>query len=122
LPDVYQGDELWTFDLVDPDNRRPVDWELRRLVLAELAGGAAPTRETAKLYVIWKTLALRERRPELFEGSYEPLDAGPDVCAFVRGGAVLVAVPLRPGASFEPPPGLTDVLDGAELGVWLLER
>jgi (1->4)-alpha-D-glucan 1-alpha-D-glucosylmutase len=122
LPDVYQGDELWTFDLVDPDNRRLVDWELRRLLLAELAGGAVPTPETAKLYVIWKTLALRARRPELFEGAYEPLDAGPDVCAFVRGGAVLVAVPLRPGASFEPPPGLTDVLDGADLGVWLLER
>jgi (1->4)-alpha-D-glucan 1-alpha-D-glucosylmutase len=122
LPDVYQGDELWTFDLVDPDNRRPVDWELRRRLRAELAGGAAPTPETAKLYVIWKTLALRRRRPELFEDSYEPLDAGPEVCAFVRGGAVLVAVPLRPGASFEPPSGFTDVLEGADLGVWLLER
>jgi (1->4)-alpha-D-glucan 1-alpha-D-glucosylmutase len=122
LPDVYQGDELWTFDLVDPDNRRLVDWELRRRLLAELAGGAAPTPETAKLYVIWKTLAVRRRRPELFVGSYEPLDAGPEVCAFVRGGAVLVAVPLRPGASFEPPSGFTDVFEGADLGVWLLER
>jgi (1->4)-alpha-D-glucan 1-alpha-D-glucosylmutase len=122
LPDVYQGDELWTFDLVDPDNRRLVDWELRRRLLAELGGGAAPAPETAKLYVIWKTLALRRRRPELFEGSYEPIDAGPDVCAFVCGGAVLVAVPLRPGASFEPPSGFNDVLEGADLGVWLLER
>jgi (1->4)-alpha-D-glucan 1-alpha-D-glucosylmutase len=122
VPDVYQGDELWTFDLVDPDNRRPVDWERCRRLLGELADGAAPTRETAKLYLIWKTLALRARRPELFEGSYEPLDAGPDVCAFTRGGDVLVAVALRPGATFEPPAGFTDVLDGADLGVWLLER
>jgi (1->4)-alpha-D-glucan 1-alpha-D-glucosylmutase len=121
VPDVYQGDELWTFDLVDPDNRRPVDWELRRRLLGELKGGAAPTRETAKLYVIWKALGLRARRPELFEGSYEPLDAGPDVCAFTRGGDLLVAVPLRPAASFEPPPGYSDVIEGADLGVRLLE-
>jgi (1->4)-alpha-D-glucan 1-alpha-D-glucosylmutase len=122
LPDVYQGDELWNLSLVDPDNRRPVDWGLRRRVLSRLVAGARPTPETAKLYLTWKTLQLRARRPDAFsEGTYEPLEAGPDVCAFTRGGEVLVAVELRPEARFEPPAGFRDVL-GPELGVWLYER
>jgi (1->4)-alpha-D-glucan 1-alpha-D-glucosylmutase len=119
---VYQGDELLSLSLVDPDNRRPVDWELRRRLLGELQAGAAPTRETAKLYVIWKTLALRARRAEAFAGSYEPCDAGEGLCAFTRGGQILVAVPVRPGAAFTPPAGYRDALEGADLGVWLLER
>ncbi len=49
VPDIYQGDELVSLNLVDPDNRRPVDWELRRRLLGELAAGAPPTPETAKL-------------------------------------------------------------------------
>jgi len=123
IPDLYQGDELWTFDLVDPDNRRPVDWQLRRDLLGGLRAGARPTRETAKLYLTWKALQLRERRPELFAGSYAPVDASPDAFAFTRGDReLLVAVPLRPGAQFEPPPGFRDALAGAELGVWLFER
>jgi hypothetical protein len=52
----------------------------------------------------------------VFDGAYEPLDAGPDVCAFTRGGELVVAVPLRPDARFEPPPGARDVLGGAGLG------
>src|SRR3954447_2172745 len=46
LPDVYQGDELWALSLVDPDNRRPVDWAARRAALHALRGGEPPTRET----------------------------------------------------------------------------
>ena len=121
VPDIYQGDELPSLNLVDPDNRRPVDWDLRRRLLAELAGGARPRPETAKLYLIWKALALRSRRPEAFAGAYEPYDAGEAICAFTRGESVLVAVPTRPGAAFEPPAGYRDVLEGAGLGVWLLE-
>jgi (1->4)-alpha-D-glucan 1-alpha-D-glucosylmutase len=120
VPDVYQGDELWNLSLVDPDNRRPVDWEERRCALAELKAGAPPTRQTAKLFLIWKTLELRARSSDAFAGAYEPVKAE-DVCAFTRGGEVLVAVPLRPGARFEPPDGWQDAL-GADLGVWLLER
>ena len=73
VPDVYQGDELWNYSLVDPDNRRPVDWPERRRALAELQAGAPPTRATAKLFLIWKTLQLRSRRPEVFAGDYEPV-------------------------------------------------
>jgi (1->4)-alpha-D-glucan 1-alpha-D-glucosylmutase len=80
---------------VDPDNRRPVDWPARRAALDELRAGAAPTRETAKLHVVWRALDLRARRPEAFDGSYTPIPAGDDVCAFLRGDDVLVAVALR---------------------------
>jgi (1->4)-alpha-D-glucan 1-alpha-D-glucosylmutase len=122
VPDIYQGDELWSLNLVDPDNRRSVDWESRRELLLELIEGAAPTRETAKLYVIWKTLQLRARRADAFApGSYEPVEAGAGICAFMRGGTILVAVPITPAARFTPPEGFVDLL-GADLGIWLLER
>jgi (1->4)-alpha-D-glucan 1-alpha-D-glucosylmutase len=121
VPDLYQGDELESIALVDPDNRRAVDWERRRRALARLRAGERPTPGTAKLFLVLRALELRARRPEAFEGDYEPVEAGPDVCAFVRGGEVLVAVPLRPGARFEPPAGWRDAL-GADLPVALLER
>jgi (1->4)-alpha-D-glucan 1-alpha-D-glucosylmutase len=95
LPDVYQGDEDWDLSLVDPDNRRPVDWEARRRALDELRAGAPPTRRTAKLALVSRVLDLRRRRPDAFLGAYRPLEAGPDVCAYARAGEVLVAVPLR---------------------------
>jgi (1->4)-alpha-D-glucan 1-alpha-D-glucosylmutase len=101
IPDVYQGDELWDLSLVDPDNRRPVDWAARREALAAVRGGAAPTRETLKLHLIHRALELRGRRPDAFgrEGAYRPVEAGEDVCAFVRGDAVLAVAPLRAGTS-----------------------
>jgi (1->4)-alpha-D-glucan 1-alpha-D-glucosylmutase len=105
VPDIYQGDELWNLSLVDPDNRRPVDWALRRRLLA-----SAPSRESAKLHLIRRTLALRAEHPDAFAGTYEPVDAGPAVCAYLRGGQVLVAVPVRDGAQFEAPSGFEDVL------------
>ena len=119
LPDIYNGDELLDLSLVDPDNRRPVDWDARRSALAALREGAEPTRETMKLHVISRALALRARRPEAFEGAYTPLDAGPDVCAFTRGdGEVLVVVALRepePGAVIDVPEGTyRNVLTGEE--------
>jgi (1->4)-alpha-D-glucan 1-alpha-D-glucosylmutase len=97
VPDVYQGDELLTYSLVDPDNRRPVDWAQRRGLLdAVRAGGTVPP-EAAKLALVHRLLALRARRPEAFAGEYVALEAGPATCAFVRGGDVLVAVAVRPG-------------------------
>jgi len=95
MPDVYQGDELWALSLVDPDNRRPVDWAARRAALDALRGGQPPTRETAKLHLVWRLLDLRRRRPDAFAGAYTPVPAGEDVCAFLRGDDVLVAVALR---------------------------
>ena len=98
VPDVYQGDELVALSLVDPDNRRPVDWARRRELLAELAGGARPAgRDARKLWLTRELLGLRARRPEAFAGSYTPLDAGPDAVAFLRGDDIAVALPLRAG-------------------------
>jgi (1->4)-alpha-D-glucan 1-alpha-D-glucosylmutase len=99
MPDVYQGDELWSLSLVDPDNRRPVDWAARRAALAALRDGAAPTRETAKLHLVAAALDLRRRRPEAFDGDYVPVPAGDDAVAFLRGDAVLVAVGVRDAAT-----------------------
>jgi (1->4)-alpha-D-glucan 1-alpha-D-glucosylmutase len=116
VPDFYQGTELWDLNLVDPDNRRPVDWKLRRRLLAELeqalataadrAGLAAElwaTRDDArvKLYVIREALALRRACPALFAaGAYRPLDArgalAEHVCAFARVGAEAAAVTVVP--------------------------
>jgi (1->4)-alpha-D-glucan 1-alpha-D-glucosylmutase len=96
VPDVYQGDELESLSLVDPDNRRPVDWEARRAALARIEAGEGPWDfGSAKLALIRRALALRERRPEPFAGAYSPVEAGPGVCAYVRGDEVLVVVPVR---------------------------
>jgi (1->4)-alpha-D-glucan 1-alpha-D-glucosylmutase len=127
LPDVYGGDDLWFLALVDPDNRRPVDWAARREALDALLAGAAPTRETAKLWIIWRALDLRARRPAAFDGAYSPLEAGDGTVAFLRGdGDVLVAVRVREDAEpFTPPEGdWHDVLAGApdDYGLVLLER
>ncbi|HYD55555.1 MAG TPA: malto-oligosyltrehalose synthase [Burkholderiales bacterium] len=74
VPDYYQGTEVWDFSLVDPDNRRPVDYEYRRSLLEngslDLESGAA------KLHVIRQGLRLRRELPELFfEPAYTPLHA-----------------------------------------------
>jgi (1->4)-alpha-D-glucan 1-alpha-D-glucosylmutase len=98
VPDLYQGDELPFSALVDPDNRRPVDWGWREAMLARLMGGGRPVAETRKLFLILRLLTLRARRPEPFSsGAYEPLEAGERACAFTRGGEVLVAVGVREG-------------------------
>jgi (1->4)-alpha-D-glucan 1-alpha-D-glucosylmutase len=122
IPAIYQGDELTTLSLVDPDNRRPVDWAKRRSALDALREGAPPTRETRKLFVMWKALALRNRRPESFgpEGGYTPVEAGPGVVAYLRGDDVLVVVPVREWAEarLDGPDGRwADVLTGAQAGV-----
>ncbi len=98
IPDLYRGNELPFRALVDPDNRRPVDWQWYQSMLARLMGGSPPDPQTAKLWLNLRLLGLRARRPEPFAGDYEPLDAGEGTCAYVRGGDVLVAVTVRPGA------------------------
>jgi (1->4)-alpha-D-glucan 1-alpha-D-glucosylmutase len=105
MPDTYNGDELWNRSLVDPDNRRPVDWERRRELLDAVMAGETLGPAADKLYVTWLLLQLRRVRPDLFSGSYEPVEAGADTCAFLRGGELLVAVTLRGDDTFEPPPG-----------------
>jgi (1->4)-alpha-D-glucan 1-alpha-D-glucosylmutase len=108
VPDMYQGGELWDFNLVDPDNRRPVDWTLRRDLLDKVTGASAADLAAAwpdgreKLFVTERLLELRRCRPALFAvGDYRPLVIGNGrnsdrLCGFLRqheGTVLLVAVP-----------------------------
>lgn len=119
VPDVYQGCELAGLSLVDPDNRRPVDFDRRRGLLLALDGGHGPAPaldggydprpeglrpadlDAAKLLVTSRALRLRRDHPGLFLGGYEPLRAeGPaaeHAVAFARGQAVTVATRLPRG-------------------------
>jgi (1->4)-alpha-D-glucan 1-alpha-D-glucosylmutase len=97
MPDIYQGDELPLRALVDPDNRRPVDWEYNQAMLGRLAGGAPPEPETRKLWLTTRVLGLRIRRPDAFSGAYEPVEAGERTIAYLRGDELLVIVDTRPG-------------------------
>jgi len=103
-PDFYQGTELWDLSLVDPDNRRPVDYQHRAAMLKKLQRSASIDSllrrwrdGRIKMFVTWKVLEARARHEDLFrDGSYEPVDGGNHVCAFVRrygDEAVLVVVP-----------------------------
>ena len=128
VPDIYQGDELVALALVDPDNRRPVDWARRRELLAAARDGGAPEGRTdASCWLIRELLALRARRPDAFAGGYTALAAGADAVAFLRGDDVAVALPIRGAApAVELPAGDwrpafdPDLLPGA--GITVLER
>ena len=79
VPDTYQGDELWTFTLVDPDNRRRVDYAKREESLASSPGGSLeslhPSDERLKLAVLQRLLNIRRESAALFaRGSYEPIE------------------------------------------------
>jgi (1->4)-alpha-D-glucan 1-alpha-D-glucosylmutase len=102
VPDFYQGSELWDFSLVDPDNRRPVDYDRRSAMLRNIKEACGrrsldfdallrswPSGRV-KMFVIWKLLEMRSR---LSDAAYRAIDAGPNVCAFARGDDVIVAVP-----------------------------
>ena len=105
VPDIYQGNELWDLSLVDPDNRRPVDFETRQRRLEELKHLSVAqvwqrrNEGLPKLWLIQKTLQFRRKHPGLFgaESSYEPLDARGDkaehVVAFARSGRAIAVAP-----------------------------
>ncbi|MBM9466054.1 malto-oligosyltrehalose synthase [Nakamurella leprariae] len=103
VPDVYQGSELWDLSLVDPDNRRPVDYRRRADLLARLDDGWQPDIDdsgAAKLLVVSHALRLRRDRPDLFTG-YTPLSgdgsAAEHLVGFDRGGAITLATRLPVG-------------------------
>lgn len=105
VPDIYQGSELWDLSLVDPDNRRMVDFPLRHKLLLELPE-LTPEQllerideGLPKLWVIRQALRLRADQPQLFnrQGDYRPVFAQGDkadyVLAFLRAGQALTLVP-----------------------------
>jgi (1->4)-alpha-D-glucan 1-alpha-D-glucosylmutase len=109
VPDLYQGSELWDLSLVDPDNRRPVDYRLRTKLLHEIkrmpaAEAAAEAMRRAdeglpKLWTIHRALCLRRQRPESFgaQAAYTPLKVeglkSEHVIAYLRGDRVATVVP-----------------------------
>ncbi len=124
VPDVYRGTEVWEDSLVDPDNRRPVDFAAHRALLSGLdAPPPVDAGGRAKLWVTRHALHARRDRPELFEG-YAPLPASGEhtnhLVAFDRGGAVTLATRLSVGlaghgwggATVDLPWGGLDVLTG----------
>jgi (1->4)-alpha-D-glucan 1-alpha-D-glucosylmutase len=126
VPDVYQGTELWDDSLVDPDNRRPVDFARRIQLLEDLGDGPPSIDETgaAKLWITRQALRLRRARPDSFNG-YRPVVASgaadDHLIGFDRGGAMTLAtrLPIRLAASggwrdtsVELPGSYVDVLTG----------
>ncbi len=103
VADVYQGCELTGLSLVDPDNRRPVDYRRRQRLLAAL--DAAPDQavglDAEKLLVTSRALRLRRDHPDWFAGSYTPLasegPAAEHAAAFLRGGHAVTVVTRLPG-------------------------
>jgi (1->4)-alpha-D-glucan 1-alpha-D-glucosylmutase len=103
VPDLYQGTELWELSLVDPDNRRPVDFAIRRALL-ESVRAAGPEDVLAradegapKLWLIHRALRVRREHPDAFAGDYEPLAISGEralhAIGFLRAGRLAVVVP-----------------------------
>ncbi|MDQ6669705.1 MAG: malto-oligosyltrehalose synthase [Chloroflexota bacterium] len=111
VADVYQGSELWDFSLVDPDNRRPVDYDLRAGYLRDLVKRSGDPLGLVKelltcaedgrikLFISHRLLSLRRERPELFVGAnYTPLRGDQRVAAFGRGAeghTLVIAAPVQ---------------------------
>ncbi|WP_124109438.1 malto-oligosyltrehalose synthase [Kocuria rhizophila] len=128
VPDVYQGQELWEPSLVDPDNRRPVDFTARDAMLTEL-DAAAPGSEAAtpavdetgaaRMLLTSRVLRLRREHPELF-GDYTPLETTGALAAhalgFDRGGAATVVT--RFPATLAAEGGFTDETVALAPGLW----
>jgi (1->4)-alpha-D-glucan 1-alpha-D-glucosylmutase len=122
VPDIYQGSEVWDLSLVDPDNRRPVDYDVRRTLLDSLDDSPPGVHDdgAAKMFVIKRALAVRVELPEAFgaASTYEPLAATGDhaerVVAFIRGHRVIAAAPRL---TFELPE-MTDTTLSLPPGAW----
>lgn len=101
VPDIYQGTELWDLSLVDPDNRRPVDFHIRAEMLNAALTPAAALKDwrdgEVKLALLARLLPLRAAEPALFRGDYGPIETGTEqMFAFARraeGKTLVVAVP-----------------------------
>jgi (1->4)-alpha-D-glucan 1-alpha-D-glucosylmutase len=131
IPDIYQGNEVWDFSLVDPDSRRAVDYYHRQQLFESLRRwGGNPDAESVKgllespedgrlkLYLIWKTLCLRRQLPDVFQrGEYLPLTVqgakAHHVVAFLRKDSDMSLLVVAPrlvarllGGSDLPPMGL----------------
>ena len=122
VPDIYQGTEVWNLRLVDPDNRRPVDYDATRTVLDSI-GDSPPALSddgAAKMFLLQRALAVRAELPEAFGvvSTYEPLVATGDhaerVIAYIRGHQ---AIAVAPRLTYELP-DMTDTTLTLPPGTW----
>ena len=130
VPDLYQGTELWDFSLVDPDNRRPVDYEQRRAWLAEGEAKGPPSEQLSnwrdgrvKLALVRRALALRQHAASLFaQGEYLPLEVQGEhadrVIAFARhaGSAYAIVIATRLAEPLLAKHGDTPLVDADQWG------
>ena len=129
VPDLYQGTELWDLSLVDPDNRRPVDYDERRRLLEQVKGASAEAvlgrvdEGGPKLWLTQRALAVRRANPDAFGpvGGYQPLVATGEradhAVGFVRGERVVVVVP-RLVLGLEAAGGWADTTVELPAGEW----
>ena len=120
VPDTYQGCELVDLSLVDPDNRRPVDYDLRRARLAGLQDRAPLDLDDEKLLVTHKALTLRRELRDAFAdaGDYQPLvGTSRHLVGFVRGGEVAVLA-TRAARRLDVVGGWGDATFALPDGVW----
>jgi (1->4)-alpha-D-glucan 1-alpha-D-glucosylmutase len=132
IPDIYLGAELWETSLVDPDNRRPVDFAVRAGLLQQIKAASAkgnavvldfvlahPENGAIKLFTLYRALAYRNTHPEVFaSGDYIPVTCGGGCLAYIRRYQkdwVLVIVPLIGG---EAPAGFTAPLPPEAPATW----
>ena len=121
MADIYQGEDLWLWHLLDPHNRRKVDWAERQRILSEFQAGGHPSLETVKLWILWKLLNFRKANEDAFmaPNSYVPLPSDKDVVGFERTGACQVYIGLKPGVALpQAPEGWHNLLqDATNLGL-----
>ena len=125
MPDIYQGSELWELHLVDPDNRRAVDFAARHRALGELSHGKASDfiagDERAKLWLMQRALQRRASLPKVFgpHGTYRGLETrgalAEHIVAFARGERVLTIVPRLLARAQD---GWLDTRVSLPVGVW----
>ena len=139
VPDVYQGNELWDFSLVDPDNRRPVDFQLRQRLLQEIQSSIDSSEKLilfirsllqtledgrAKLYLILRGLQLRHDHADVFRvGVYLPIAAkgkhADHLCIFARSYRSVVIITVVPRLVFHLAKGLDPVGDEVWDETWI---
>ncbi len=131
VPDIYQGCELWDLSLVDPDNRRPVDYDARHATVGELRGRVEAGDSEAlanellrawpdgrvKLFVTWRLLQLRRERPVFATGAYTQFETtgmrAEQLISYARGDIVVV-VPRLMRSVFKSRDGAPGVAYGDE--------
>ncbi|MBY0548763.1 MAG: hypothetical protein K2W95_15945 [Candidatus Obscuribacterales bacterium] len=119
VADIYYGDEMRRLSLIDPDQRRDIDWDTHVATFERLQATGVPNADEWRMFVIMQALALRGRHESDFSTAYTPVERGADVVCYQRGDNVMVEVPVRDGVVKQgPPAGWTDLLPSLPFGLY----